>query len=62
MFLANGLFLPRADKLRRLSADEVAVKKLIVDGVLGIISGAGPRVMGEKLEGYFPETRPGKAS
>jgi len=54
VFLANGLFLPWANKLKRLSADEVAVKNLVVDGVLGIISGHSPRVMGEKLEGYFP--------
>lgn len=56
VFLANGLFLPWANKLKRLSADEVACKNLIVDGVLGIISGASPRVMGERLDGYFPQS------
>jgi chemotaxis protein MotA len=55
VFLANGLFLPWANKLKRLSAQEVACKNLVVDGVLGILAGTSPRVMGEKLEGYFPQ-------
>lgn len=62
VLLANGFALPWANKLKRLSADEVAVKNLIVDGVLGIISGASPRAMGEKLEGYFPQSARKKAS
>lgn len=56
VFLANGLFLPWANKLKRLSADEVAVKNLAIDGVLGIMAGGTPRVMGEKLEGYLPQS------
>jgi chemotaxis protein MotA len=54
VFLANGMFLPWANKLKRLSADEVAGKMLVIDGVGAILSGTSPRLMGERLEGFLP--------
>jgi chemotaxis protein MotA len=56
VFLANGMFLPWANKLKRLSADEVAIKNLIIDGVLSMQAGVNPRIIGEKLEGYLPQS------
>lgn len=54
VFLANGLFLPWANKLKRLSADEIAAKNLVVEGVLAMQAGVNPRMIGEKLEGVLP--------
>lgn len=57
VFLANGIFLPWANKLKRLSAQEVACKNLIIDGVLAIQAGVNPRLVGERLEGFLPAAR-----
>ena len=54
IYLANGMFLPWSRKLKRLSAEEVACKNLIIDGVLAIQAGINPRLVGEKLEGFLP--------
>ena len=54
IFLANAMFLPWSRKLKRQSADEVACKNLIIDGVLAIQAGINPRLVGEKLEGFLP--------
>ena len=54
VFVANGLFLPAANKLARLSAEEVAYKELIIEGVLSIQGGANPRTVGDLLRAYLP--------
>ena len=56
VFMANGVFLPVANKLTRLSADEVAYKELIVEGVLSIQAGSNPRTVGDMLRSYLPPT------
>lgn len=59
VFLANGVFLPWAAKLGRLSALEVARKRMLVEAVLGIQSGFNPRVLGDLVRSHLP---PSKAS
>jgi chemotaxis protein MotA len=54
VFLANGLFLPWASKLKRLSAEEIAAKLLIAEGAMQIQSGTNPRVMTETLMATLP--------
>jgi chemotaxis protein MotA len=54
VFLANGVFLPVGNKLGRFSAEEVAYKELVVEGVLSIQSGANPRMVGDLLRSYLP--------
>ncbi|MPY94811.1 MAG: flagellar motor protein [Acidimicrobiia bacterium] len=54
VFVANGIFLPAANKLARLSADEAAYKALIIEGVLSIQGGANPRTVGDLLRAYLP--------
>ncbi|MFC1513084.1 MotA/TolQ/ExbB proton channel family protein [Thermodesulfobacteriota bacterium] len=52
--LANVLFLPLADKLALRSSEEERNRRLIVEGVLGILKGLNPRVMEEFLETFLP--------
>ena len=52
--LANVLFLPLADKLALRSSEEERNRRLIIEGVLGILKGLNPRVMEEFLETFLP--------
>ena len=52
--LANLFFLPIADKLALRSEEEERNRKLIIQGVLGILRGLNPRVMAEFLETFLP--------
>jgi len=52
--MANLLFIPLADKLCLRSQDEERNRKLIIEGVLGILKGLNPRVMEEFLETFLP--------
>jgi chemotaxis protein MotA len=54
VFLANGIFLPWSNKLKQISADEVAHKMLIVEGVMAIQAGVSPRIVEEMLMSHVP--------
>ena len=51
---ANCIFLPIANKLKRVSAEEIAYKELVLEGILSIQAGANPRTVAEKLKSYLP--------
>lgn len=53
VFLANGVFLPLANKLKQMSADEVAAREMVMEGVLAIQSGQNPVVIQETLISYL---------
>jgi chemotaxis protein MotA len=52
--MANLVFIPLADKLALRSQEEERNRKLIIEGVLGILKGLNPRVMEEFLETFLP--------
>ncbi len=52
--IANLFALPIADKLALRSQEEERNRRLIVEGVLGILKGINPRVMEEFLETFLP--------
>jgi chemotaxis protein MotA len=54
VFAANGIFLPLGNKLKRLSAEEIAHKQLIIEGVLSIQAGSNPRMLDDILTSYLP--------
>lgn len=54
VFLANGLFLPWSNKLKRRSAEEIAHRKLILEGALAIQAGTTPTLMVGALESALP--------
>ena len=54
VFAANGIFLPLGNKLSVMSALEIAQKRLIMEGVLSIQSGANPRLLDDMLRSSLP--------
>ena len=57
VFMANGVMLPLANRLKRLSALEVVGRELVLEGVLAIQGGQNPRVIEETLISYLSPTQ-----
>jgi len=53
--LANLVFLPVANKLKVLIAQQVLVREILVDGLVSIASGESPRMIENRLLGYVTE-------
>lgn len=53
--LANLLFLPIARKLENKTEQEVFVKQIIIEGVIGVQSGQNPKILQEKLSAFVAE-------
>lgn len=49
---ANLIFLPVAKKLQAHIAQLVAVREMLVDGLVGIAHGDNPRIIESRLQGY----------
>jgi chemotaxis protein MotA len=50
---ANLLWLPMSNKLKRISAVEVAHRELVVQGILAIQAGISARAVGERLKSHL---------
>lgn len=55
--LANLVFMPLAGKLRTRSEEEIFVKEIIIEGIVGIQTGEFPMDVQEKLESYFSPSK-----
>lgn len=53
VWLANGLMLPLANRMKRMSAEEAQVREMVMEGVLAIQGGQNPRVIEETLMSYL---------
>lgn len=51
---ANLIALPMAEKLALRSRDEMAVKMIVIKGVMAIQSGDNPRIVEQKLKTFLP--------
>lgn len=51
--MANGIFMPMADKLKYFHEEEMLIKRLIVNGILSIANGDHPAVVQEKLASFL---------
>ena len=51
---ANVLWLPMANKLKRLSEIECAQMELVIAGIINIQAGANPRLVAQKLRSLLP--------
>jgi chemotaxis protein MotA len=51
---ANVIYLPIANRLKQLSAEELHARSLVVEGILAIQAGDNPRVVQEKLITFVP--------
>lgn len=54
VFIANGVMLPLANKLKAMSTDEVLGREMVMEGILAIQGGQSPRVVEETLLTYLP--------
>lgn len=53
--VANMICMPCAEKLGYLAEEEARARELILDGVLAIQAGDGPRIVAEKLAAHQPQ-------
>jgi len=51
---ANVIFLPIANRLKAISAEEVELRMMTLEGILSIQAGDNPRLVAEKLSSYLP--------
>jgi chemotaxis protein MotA len=52
--IANVVFLPSANRLKQMSAEEREFRMLTTEGILGIQAGDNPRVLADKLLTFVP--------
>ncbi|HUO69139.1 MAG TPA: flagellar motor protein [Solirubrobacteraceae bacterium] len=51
---ANVIFLPVANRLKAMSAEEIELRSLTVEGILSVQAGDNPRIVAEKLISFVP--------
>src|SRR5690625_7176569 len=51
--LANLVFLPMASTLENKTEEEVFIKQIIIEGIIGVQSGQNPRILEEKLSAFL---------
>ncbi len=55
--MANFVCTPIANKLSTQSAEEIRIKEMMIEGILGIQSGINPRIMEHKLKTFLSPTQ-----
>src|SRR5690625_2982946 len=53
--LANLVFIPMASKLANKTEEEVFLRQIIIEGVIGVQSGQNPRILEEKLSAFLSD-------
>ncbi|SER94908.1 chemotaxis protein MotA [Gracilibacillus ureilyticus] len=53
--LANLVFIPMAGKLESKTSEEIFMKQVIIEGVIGVQSGQNPRILKEKLSAFLSD-------
>lgn len=51
---ANLIFLPMANKLKTIIAQQVTMREMMIEGLCSIANGENPRNIETKLQGYIP--------
>ncbi|MBB6452138.1 chemotaxis protein MotA [Salirhabdus euzebyi] len=51
--LANLVFLPIASKLENRTDEEIFLKQIVIEGVIGVQSGQNPKILEEKLSAFL---------
>jgi chemotaxis protein MotA len=59
VLLANAVYLPISNKMKRASSAELEYAELVLTGVLAVQAGDSPRVVGERLESNLPPAKRG---
>lgn len=55
--LANLVFAPLAGKIGNRSEDEIYIKQIMIEGILGVQSGQNPKLLKEKLEVFIEDIK-----
>jgi chemotaxis protein MotA len=55
VLMANLVWLPISNKLRRVSELEINSRRLVLDGILAIQAGSSPRMIEARLLSYLPQ-------
>jgi chemotaxis protein MotA len=53
------IYLPVANRLKAMSAEEVELRTLTLEGILAVQAGDNPRVVADKLTSYLPPAERG---
>ncbi len=53
-FLANFIFIPFSNKLKKISAEEMAAKEIVLEGILAVQAGSNPRAIAGMLGAFLP--------
>lgn len=53
-FLANFMFIPFSNKLKKISAEEMAAKEIVLEGILAVQAGSNPRAISGMLGAFLP--------
>ncbi len=53
-FLSNFVFTPIANKLKKMSVDEMAAKEIVLEGILAVQAGSNPRAIAGMLGAFLP--------
>ncbi|MCZ0703233.1 chemotaxis protein MotA [Natronobacillus azotifigens] len=53
--MANLVFIPMAGKLESKTEEEVFMKQIVIEGVIGVQSGQNPRILKEKLSAFLSD-------
>jgi len=56
-FIANYFFQPVAARLKKLSAEEMMGRELVLEGILAIQAGSNPRAVAGKLVAFLPPAK-----
>lgn len=51
---ANVVLMPIANRLKELSREELELRALTIEGILGVQAGENPRVLADKLAAFLP--------
>jgi chemotaxis protein MotA len=54
LLIANVFYLPVGAKLRAKSEEEIAYRRLLLEGILALQAGENPRIVREKLNAFMP--------
>jgi len=57
VLLSNLVFLPLAGKLKRKSEEELMIKDILVEGIIGIHAKEHPVILREKLMTFVPQSK-----
>lgn len=53
-FLANFIFTPIANRLKKLSSLEIEAKEIVLEGILAVQAGSNPRALAGMLGAFLP--------